>query len=73
MQNTQIRKSFFLNGQEYYTYNTLTISELISYFNYNSTLFVLEYNNFICAKINWKKIILKNNDKLEIITIVGGG
>jgi sulfur carrier protein len=51
----------------------LTILELINYFNYNTSLLVLEYNNLICNKKNWNKISIKNNDKIEIVTIVGGG
>jgi sulfur carrier protein len=51
----------------------LTIFELINYFNYNTSLLVLEYNNLICNKKNWNKIFIKNNDKIEIVTIVGGG
>lgn len=64
---------FSLNGNEYFTEHKLTIFELINYFNYNSSLLVLEYNNLICAKKNWDKIVIKNNDRIEIVTIVGGG
>lgn len=66
-------KTFFLNGQKYQSSDEFTILEFINYFNYNSSLLVLEYNNFICPKENWNKIIIKNNDKIEIVTIVGGG
>jgi thiamine biosynthesis protein ThiS len=46
----------------------------MKYFNYNtSLLLVLEYNNLICNKKNWDKIFIKNNDRIEIVTIVGGG
>ena len=64
---------FLLNGQQYFTEYDLTILELINYFNYSNSLFVLEYNNLICNKKNWDKVIIKNNDKIEIVTIVGGG
>lgn len=66
-------KIFFLNGDKYFTKYELTLSDLILYFNYNASLFVLEYNNKICERKNWEKIALKNNDKIEIVTIVGGG
>ena len=66
-------KYFFLNGQKYFTKHDLTIFELINYFNYNTSLLVLEYNNLICTKKNWDKILIQNNDKIEIVTIVGGG
>lgn len=66
-------KYFTLNGHKYFVNCEVTIFELINYFNYNTSLFVLEYNNAICAKKNWDKIKIKNNDKIEIVTIVGGG
>ena len=68
----QINK-FFLNGQQYYTKQNINLSDLINYFSYKDSLLVLEYNNSICNKKNWKKIFIKNNDKIEIVTIVGGG
>jgi sulfur carrier protein len=66
-------KHFLLNGQEYSTEYDLTILEVIQYFNYNTSLLVLEYNNLICNKKNWSNIFIKTNDKIEIVTIVGGG
>ncbi len=66
---------FFLNGQKYSINNEskITLFELITYFNYNKALLVLEYNNLICNKKDWGSIFLKNKDKIEIVTIVGGG
>ena len=66
-------KRFFLNGQKYFIDSELTILELIKYFNYNALLLVLEYNNSIFDKKNWNRTFIKNNDKIEIVTIVGGG
>ena len=66
-------KYFFLNGQKYFLNSDLTISEIVTYFNYNTSLLVLEYNNLICNKKNWNKVYIKENDKIEIVTIVGGG
>ena len=66
-------KNFYLNGQEYLTQDDLTLFELLTYFNYNFSLLVLEYNNLICTKKDWNNISVKKNDKIEIITIVGGG
>ena len=64
---------FFLNGHQYFTESELTILDLINYFNYNTSLLVLEYNKLICKKENWNKVFIKNNDRIEIVTIVGGG
>lgn len=66
-------KNFFLNGELYYVEETITISDVIHYFNFNDSLLVLEYNNLICDKKHWKEIWIQNEDKIEIVTIVGGG
>lgn len=67
------RNYFFLNGQHYFTESKITLLDLITYFNYKSSLFVVEYNNNICNKKKWNQIQIKNNDSIEIVSIVGGG
>ena len=67
------RKKFFLNGEEFFSDQILNLSDVITYFNYNSALLVIEYNYFICPKENWGKICINNKDKIEVVTIVGGG
>ena len=67
------RKNFFLNGQKYYTKQNITLFDLINYFNYNDSLLVLEHNSLICNKKKWKETVIKDQDKIEIVTIVGGG
>lgn len=66
-------KNFFLNGQQYATTASITIFDLIQYFNFNDSLLVLEYNSFICEKKNWRTIFINDQDHIEIVTIVGGG
>lgn len=64
---------FYFNGQKYSAIEQITLYDLINYFGYKSVLFVLEYNHYICNETEWPKIKIKNNDRIEIITIVGGG
>ncbi len=64
---------FVLNGQNYVTSARLTLLDLINYFGYNKSLLVVEYNHFICKKTDFNTIFIQNNDKIEIVTIVGGG
>jgi thiamine biosynthesis protein ThiS len=66
-------KKFFLNGEEFFSDKMINLLNLIEYFNYNSSLLVLEYNHFICPKENWNTIFINDKDKIEIVTIVGGG
>jgi len=62
--------NFFLNGYSYRVYNKLTLEEILTYFNYQNKIFVIEYNKVL---INKKYQKIKNNDNIEIISIVGGG
>jgi thiamine biosynthesis protein ThiS len=64
---------FLLNGQKYYTNQPINLLNLVNYFNYNNSLLVVEYNNLICNKKNLRKIYIQDKDKIEIVTIVGGG
>ena len=66
-------QKFILNGQNYYTEQNINLFDLINYFNYNGYLLVLEHNNLVQHKKDWKKIFIKDQDKIEIVTIVGGG
>lgn len=66
-------KHFYLNGQTYLTSASFSLLDLITYLNYNERLLVLEYNNVICNKKKWDKTFIQNHDKIEILTIVGGG
>ena len=65
--------NFFLNGQKYSTEGSITLSQLLNYFNYNTELLVVEYNKFICPKKLWNSIEITENNSIEIISIVGGG
>ena len=51
----------------------IKLDQLMNYFNYKVPLFILEHNECIYDQINWNKIVLQNHDKIEIITVVGGG
>lgn len=66
-------KIFCLNGHFYGTFNQITLFDLIKYFNYDSSLLIIEYNKFICPKSKWIEISICKNDIIEIISIVGGG
>ena len=66
-------KNFSINGEYYYINENINLLELVLYFQYNDSLLVLEYNGSICNQKNWKKILIQKDDKIEIISIVGGG
>ena len=66
-------KYFFLNGQKYCTSANFTLFDLVTYFDYNTSLLVVEHNSLISKKETWETIWINHKDKIEIISIVGGG
>ena len=65
-----------VNGEEkeIYTRNkSLSLHETIRSLGYDSTTIVVELNNLIINSESWKKKNVKDGDKLEIVSIVGGG
>lgn len=66
-------KTFFLNGETYSVDRQINLFDLLKYFNYNDSLLVLEYNDLIYDKKQWKDTLIHHLDKIEIVTIVGGG
>ena len=62
---------FFINGQAYLVNQSITLIQVLEYLNYEETLFVIEYNSVICS--DTKNKYIKHMDKIEIITIMGGG
>ena len=64
---------FSLNGQSYYTNQNLTLLDIINYFSYNDALLILELNHLILNKNEWQQTFINNQDKLEIVSIIGGG
>jgi thiamine biosynthesis protein ThiS len=46
---------------------------LLIFLDLNIDLIVIEYNKIILPKSLWKQTIIQNGDKVEFVTIVGGG
>ncbi|AFZ44310.1 thiamine biosynthesis protein ThiS [Halothece sp. PCC 7418] len=49
------------------------VTDVIAELNYNPRLVAVEYNGEILHRQHWSETIVKEGDKLEIVTIVGGG
>ena len=62
-----------LNGKKITIKPNVTIYELLEKFKLNNKKVAIEYNGIIVPKTNYKKKILKNNDKLEVVHFIGGG
>ena len=64
-----------VNGEERLIQSDTSISlnETIEQLGYSSNRVVVEVNKLIINSEEWKEKYIKNGDKLEIVSIVGGG
>jgi len=62
-----------LNGKETEIKDGMTLADLIRYKGLEPDRIVVEYNMEIPKKEDWEKVVLKENDRLEILRFVGGG
>nr|YP_009511340.1 Thiamine biosynthesis protein [Gracilariopsis longissima]AXI97217.1 Thiamine biosynthesis protein [Gracilariopsis longissima]UAD89133.1 Thiamine biosynthesis protein [Gracilariopsis longissima] len=69
----KVYNTIFINGQAFNCAKSMSLKELLVYLEFDLSLIVIEYNNNIVNSYEFKNIFLKPQDKIEIITIVGGG
>ncbi len=62
-----------INGKVKTFSETLSVSCLIDELKLNSERVVIELNSDILQKEKWDSTKLRNDDKLEIVSFVGGG
>jgi sulfur carrier protein len=69
--------TFRVNGQHYTITETnkkkVSLLDIVTYFNYDTGLLIVEYNKLICPRTSWDSTFISDKDQIEIITIVGGG
>ncbi|MBC7196669.1 MAG: sulfur carrier protein ThiS [Deferribacterales bacterium] len=62
-----------INGKEKQLDDGLTVKQLLKQLNIPFETVVVELNGDIIYKEEYEKVILKDNDKVEIVRFVGGG
>ena len=62
-----------LNGKQQSIEKPLTLDALVAVKGLCPDKIVVEHNFSIISKADWPKIILKDQDMIEIISFVGGG
>ena len=58
-----------LNGKKVIIKSNYSLFDLLEKYKLNNKKVAIEYNGVIIPKINYKKKNLKNNDKVEIVTL----
>ena len=64
---------FYVNDRKLFLNQSFSVNDLLVFLNLNIDLIVIKYNKIILPKSLWKQTMIKNNDEVEFVTIVGGG
>jgi len=66
---------FTFNGKVYnlQSHKLFHVEDILNFFGNNKSVGITEYNNSILNSQEKKATKLKNEDKIEVLTIVGGG
>ena len=62
-----------LNGKSYEINNGTNLSELLNKFKIQKNKVAIEVNGEIVEKNKYPNLILRKNDKVEIVHFIGGG
>ena len=62
-----------INGQEYALTKVMSLQELLEEQGYRSNLVAVELNGAIVKRSEYDSTMLTAEDKLEIVSFVGGG
>ncbi|MEM8722217.1 MAG: sulfur carrier protein ThiS [Cyanobacteria bacterium P01_G01_bin.39] len=62
-----------VNGEPHTCVAATALPELITELGLNPRLIAVEYNGEILHRQYWAKTLMQSGDRLEIVTIVGGG
>ncbi len=62
-----------LNGKKVVIKPNYSILDLLKKYKLTNKKVAIEHNGIIVPRVNYKKKFLKNNDKIEVVTFIGGG
>ena len=70
---TEAQIQITVNGEPHTCLPNISLPDLLKDLDFNPRLIALEYNGEILHRQYWDSTIIKNDDRLEVVTIVGGG
>ncbi|MEM9156778.1 MAG: sulfur carrier protein ThiS [Cyanobacteria bacterium P01_F01_bin.33] len=65
--------AIFLNGERLSIPADLTVTAMLAHLNLEPRLVALEYNGEILHRQHWATTVVDEGDRIEIVTMVGGG
>lgn len=73
MSDNRDKISITVNGETHNCFAKVKLPELLAEIGLNPRLIAIEYNGEILHKQYWSQTQLNSGDRLEVVTIVGGG
>ena len=65
--------NLFVNGESQSVPTDLSMRQLLVHLKLEPRMVAVEYNGEILHRQNWDNTVMGNGDRLEIVTMVGGG
>lgn len=65
--------NIMVNGESYRCQPSQPLPNLLQSLGFNPRLIALEYNGEILHRQYWNDTLIKQGDRIEVVTIVGGG
>nr|YP_009395473.1 thiamin biosynthesis protein S [Polysiphonia infestans]ARW64453.1 thiamin biosynthesis protein S [Polysiphonia infestans] len=65
--------TIFINGDPFNCNVSMSLSDILNYLSIDMNLVVIEYNYSIIQRQDFSNLYFKNNDSIEVMSIVGGG
>nr|QCI07258.1 Thiamin biosynthesis protein S [Hypnea pannosa] len=62
-----------VNGEVFNCHNKMSLYDFLIYLKFDINTIIIEYNQEIISLTNLHQTFLNHGDKLEVVTIVGGG
>nr|QUE28453.1 ThiS [Porphyrostromium boryanum] len=62
-----------VNGEAFNCTSPIFLNQLLEYLDFNMQTIIVEHNSKIIGKNKLSLVELQNKDKIEVVTIVGGG
>ncbi|MDJ0713256.1 MAG: sulfur carrier protein ThiS [Prochloraceae cyanobacterium] len=73
MSDTTTQITLKVNGELHQCSQNTKLIDLLKQIGFNPRLIAVEYNGEILHRQYWSNTLLQPGDRLEIVTIVGGG
>ncbi len=65
--------TIFINGEPFNCDSCMSLYDIFRYLSIDINLVIIEYNYSIVQKEDFSNLYPKDNDVIEVISIVGGG